>query len=115
MRLSSVSIAALLGVLGLSATARADDAAVERMFKSKCAACHGADGKGKTKQGEKMKIGDMTSAAFKKEATPDKIKETIRKGINRDKDGVKQEMKPLEGKITDEQIGQLVTYVRGLK
>ena len=93
----------------------ADDAATVRAFKSKCASCHGADGKGKTKQGEKMKIGDMTTAAFKKEATPDKIKETILEGINREKDGVKQEMKPLKGKITDEQVGQLVTYVRGLK
>jgi len=115
MRLSSVSIAAFIAVLGLGSVARADDAAVERMFKSKCAACHGNDGKGKTKQGEKMKIGDMTTAAFKKEATPDKIKETILEGINREKDGVKQEMKPLKGKITDEQVGQLVTYVRGLK
>ncbi len=96
-------------------TARADDPAVERMFRSKCAGCHGNDGKGKTKQGEKMKIGDMTSAAFKKDNTPDKIKTTILDGINRDKDGVKQEMKPLKDKLTPEQVDQLVTYVRGLK
>lgn len=102
--------------LGLSAgVARAADPAVERMFKAKCAACHGVDGKGATKQGEKMKIGDMTTAAFKKEMTPDKIKATILDGLNRDKDGVKQEMKPWRGKITDEQVEQLVSYVRGLK
>ena len=115
MRLSSVSIAAFIAVLGLGSVARADDAAVERMFKSKCAACHGNDGKGKTKQGEKMKIGDMTAAAFKKEASPDKIRKTILDGVDRQKEGVKQEMKPLRGKITDEQVEELVAYVRGLK
>lgn len=95
--------------------AHAADPAVERMFKAKCAPCHGADGKGATKQGEKMKIGDMTSAAFKKEMTPDKITKTILEGVNREKDGVKQEMKPLRGKLTDEQIAQLTAYVQALK
>jgi mono/diheme cytochrome c family protein len=95
--------------------ASAADPAVERMFRAKCAACHGADGKGATKQGEKMKISDLTSAAFKKQMTADKIKATILDGINRDKDGVKQEMKPLRGKITDEQVEQLIAYVQGLK
>ncbi len=93
----------------------ADEAAAARSFKAKCAACHGPDGKGKTKQGEKMKIGDMTSAEFKKEMTADKIKTTILDGIARDKDGVKQEMKGLKGKIPDDQLADLVAYVRGLK
>lgn len=113
MRISRLVIVGF--VFGMANMAFADDAAVERMFKAKCAACHGPDGKGKTKQGEKMKIGDMTSAAFKKEATPEKIKTTILDGVAREKDGVKQEMKPLRGKITDEQVEQLVGYVRGLK
>ncbi len=103
-----------LSTLLLSNIAVAADAA-DRTFKAKCAACHGVDGKGATKQGEKMKIGDMTSSGFKKEMTPDKIKTTILDGVNRDKDGVKQEMKPLRGKLTDEQVAQLVSYVRELK
>ncbi len=107
--------ASLFSLTLLPRSAHAADPAVERMFKAKCGACHGPDGKGATKQGEKMKIGDMTSAAFKKEMTPDKIKATILDGLNRDKDGVKQEMKPWRGKITDEQVAQLVDYVRALK
>ncbi len=94
--------------------AAAADPAVERMFKAKCAACHGADGKAQTKQGEKMKIRDMTAAAWKKEFTTDKIKATILDGVTRDKDGVKQEMKPFKGKITDEQVAALADYVRSL-
>lgn len=94
--------------------ASADDAATNRVFRAKCASCHGEDGKGHTKEGEKMKIGDMTSAAFQKDLTDDKIKKTIADGLTREKNGVKQEMKPLKDKLTPEQIDALVKYVRGL-
>ena len=102
-------------VFAMSARASADEAVAARNFRAKCAACHGPDGKGKTKQGEKMKIGDMTSAAFKKEMTADKVKTTILDGFKRDKDGVKQEMAGLKGKLADDQIDALVAYVMGLK
>ena len=106
---------ALLAVLGLSAIAFGADPAVERMYKSKCGGCHGNDGKAQTKQGEKMKMRDLTSAAVKKELTDEKVRIAILDGIDREKDGVKQEMKPLRGKLTDEQVAALVAYVRGLK
>jgi len=93
----------------------ADEAAIARTFKARCGGCHGPDGKGKTKQGEKMKIGDMTSAAFKKEMTPEKMKATVLDVFTRDKDGVKQEMKGLRGKIPDDQLEELIAYVRSLK
>jgi mono/diheme cytochrome c family protein len=101
--------------LSIGQRALADEAAAARSYKAKCAACHGADGKGKTKQGEKMKIGDLTSAAAKKELTPEKVKTVILDGVAREKDGVKQEMKGLRGKIPDDQLEELVAYVRGLK
>ena len=116
MRNAILTAFALLGLLVLPARiALADDAAAARMFKSRCAGCHGPDGKGATKQGEKMKIRDLTSASMRKELTNDLIKTTILDGIERDKDGVKQEMKPLKGKITDEQLAALVAYVKGLR
>jgi mono/diheme cytochrome c family protein len=96
------------------AIASADDAATNRVFRAKCASCHGEDGKGHTKEGEKMKVGDMTTAAFQKDLTDEKIKETISNGLSREKNGVKQEMKPLKDKLTPEQIDALVKYVRGL-
>jgi mono/diheme cytochrome c family protein len=113
-------IAIMLGALAGSMyvgepRARADEAAIARTFKARCGGCHGPDGKGKTKQGEKMKIGDMTSAVFKKEMTPDKMKAAILDGFTRDKEGVKQEMKGLRGKIPDDQLDELIAYVRGLK
>jgi mono/diheme cytochrome c family protein len=107
-------LAFVLSALFLSAgVATADEG--EKQFKSKCASCHGADGKGKTKQGEKMKIGDMTSAAFKKEFPVEKIIAVVNEGVKREKDGVHQEMKPLKGKMTDEQIAETAKHVAGLK
>ena len=97
-----------------ASTAFADEAAGKKAFEGKCAACHGKDGKGKTKQGEKMKIGDMTSAAWKKEFGADKIKSTIETGFTREKDGVKQEMKPVKG-LAPDVLESLVKHVQGLK
>jgi mono/diheme cytochrome c family protein len=113
--LKTLLLAAPLFALLIPAPALADPAVAARNFKAKCAACHGPDGKGKTKQGEKMKIGDMTSAAFKKDLTKDKVKNTILDGITREKDGVKQEMKGLRGKLAEDQVDELVTYVLELK
>lgn len=101
--------------LGGAALAAPPDPATIRSWKGKCAACHGEDGKGKTPQGEKMKIADMTTAAWQKQFTDAQIKDTILKGFTRDKAGVKQEMKGLEGKLKPEQVDALVAYVRGLK
>ena len=42
-----------------SVKARADAAAT---YKSKCASCHGADGKGQTATGKKLKMKDLGSA-----------------------------------------------------
>ncbi len=108
-------LAAGAGLFLFQAVGHADEATAARNFKAKCAACHGADGKGKTKQGEKMKIGDLTTAAAKKELTADKVRTTILDGIAREKEGAKQEMKGLRGKIADDQLEELVSYVRGLK
>jgi len=115
MRKALVIGSLLAATFGFQTRSSADDAAVARSFKAKCAACHGVDGKGKTKQGEKMKIGDLTSGPIKKELTAEKVKAAILDGITREKDGVKQEMKPLRGKIPDDQLDALVTYVLGLK
>jgi mono/diheme cytochrome c family protein len=115
MRHTLVFLAWAIQLLMCAPRAFAEDAATVRAFKAKCGACHGPDGKGKTKQGEKMKIADMTTAVFKKEHPADKIRAAILDGLAREKDGVKQEMKGLRGKIPDEQVEELVKYVQGLK
>ncbi len=106
-------VASVLSLLLVPAVALGAD--VARTFNAKCASCHGEDGKGKTKEGEKMKIGDMTSPAWQKDLTDDKIKQAILEGVNREKGGVKQEMKSFKDKLSPEQVDGLVKYVRGLK
>jgi cytochrome c6 len=50
-------------------------------FKSKCAACHGADGKGQTAVGKSLGIRDLASAVTQKMSDAD-LEQIITKGKN---------------------------------
>jgi mono/diheme cytochrome c family protein len=102
-----------ISILFLSA-AHADPAS-ERLWKAKCGSCHGADGKGQTEQGKKMNVADLTTAAWQKEFTDDKIKAAINDGLKRDKAGVHQEMDAFKAKLKPEQVDALVAQIRALK
>ncbi len=109
-------IAALAACLfPLTAALAEADKKTERLWKAKCASCHGAGGKGKTDQGEKMAIADYTDPAWQKAHTDADIKKAITDGVNREKGGKKQEMEGYTDKLSPEQIGQLVAYIRSLK
>jgi len=103
----------LLLILSLTAaacvSARAGDA--KENYDKSCAKCHGADGAGKTKMGEKLGIKDLTDAknqdAFKDEDAFKAIKEGIKKDD-------KTLMKAAEG-LSDDDIKALVKLVRGFK
>ena len=101
----------LLGLI-CAASARAEvDKKAERNWKGKCASCHGADGKGQTDQGKKMKVDDMTAASWQKGKTEAQIKKAI-------EDGAKKGDAVMEGykdKLDGAQIDGLVAYVRTLK
>ena len=101
-------------ISGGALAADAPDQKTGRLWKSKCAACHGADGKGDTDQGKKMKVGNMATAAFQKSKTDDQLKKAILEGVKQEKDGVKQEMDPYKGELTPEQVDALVKYIRAL-
>jgi len=90
-------------LLAVSLPAAADDAAV--LYKSKCQMCHGADGKGSA-AGQKMGVRDFHAPEVAKESDADLIKVT--------KEG-KNKMPKFEGKLTDDQIKELVKFIRGLK
>jgi cytochrome c6 len=80
------------------------DAAAD--YKTKCATCHGPDGKGDTAMGKTMKVKDLGSAEVQKQSDAD-LTTIIEKG--------KKPMPGYEGKLTKEQIDGLVKYVRSLK
>lgn len=105
-RLVRMGVAVLaLGVVSLAgSSARAQDDAAG-LFKSKCAACHGADGSGNTSAGKAMKIRDFHSADVQKQ-TDAQLTDIITAG--------KSPMPAYKGKVTDEQIKLLVGYIREL-
>jgi mono/diheme cytochrome c family protein len=96
-----------------AAPAFAAEKKIERLWKSKCQSCHGADGKAETEKGKKMKMHDMSTAAWQK--MPDtEIKKWIVEGISETKDGVKKEMDGYKD-FTDEQKDGLLQFIRELK
>src|ERR1700737_282360 len=105
--LLAVAIAASL--IPLASRAEVDKK-TERLWKAKCASCHGADGKGQTDQGKKMGIADYTDAAWQKAHSEADVKKAITEGVNREKDGKKQEMEPYKAKLDAAQIDQLVAF-----
>jgi mono/diheme cytochrome c family protein len=74
-------------------------------FKAKCAMCHGPDGTGKTAMGEKLKIRDLSSADVQKQSNAD-LTQIVTKG--------KEKMPSYDGKLTKEQIDQVVAHIRTL-
>lgn len=90
-----------LGVFGIcSSPATAQDAA--STFKSKCAVCHGADGKG----------GKMGTKDF---ASPDTQNQTDAQLIETITKGKPPKMPAYGGKISDADIKGLVAYIRTFK
>jgi mono/diheme cytochrome c family protein len=76
------------------------------VYKAKCASCHGPDGKGETATGKAMKVKDLASDDVQKMSDAD-LTSAIAKG--------KKPMPPFEGKLTNDQINDLVKWVRSLK
>jgi cytochrome c6 len=98
---------AILTLLGLSlATPGFAQQSGEATYKAKCAMCHGADGLGETPAGKAMKANSFKSDADVKASDADLIKVT--------KDG-KGKMPAYTGKLTDDQIQEVVTYIRTLQ
>ena len=79
---------------------------------SNCAKCHGADGKGQTKMGQKLGVKDYTDAKVQAELKDDAAIKAIKEGL-KDADG-KTLMKPVEG-LSDDDVKALVAYMRTFK
>lgn len=104
MRKTLVLTLGILFVLAAVPSLLAADAPA--VFKAKCAACHGADGKGQTAVGKTMKIRDFHSADVQKQSDADLTK-IIESG--------KGKMPSFKGKLTNEEVASVVKYIRSLK
>jgi mono/diheme cytochrome c family protein len=92
-------------------TANAGDA--KEIYAKDCAKCHGEDGKGQTKMGQKIGAKDWADAKVQAELNDDGMAKAIKEGI-RDADG-KLKMKAYGETISDEEIKGLVQVVRSFK
>jgi mono/diheme cytochrome c family protein len=98
-----VSLAVFALALVFSTYTFADGAAD---FKAKCAMCHGATGAGDTVMGKNMKLKDLGSADVQKQSD-DELTALITKG--------KGKMPAYDGKLSKDQISDVVKFVRTLK
>ncbi|HKN76181.1 MAG TPA: cytochrome c [Candidatus Acidoferrum sp.] len=108
MRLTRKGILGLLlcagfGVLVLPAQGQGGG---DALYKSKCAGCHGADGKGQTAVGKANSIRDLGSADVQAQSD-DAIAGIIGNG--------KGKMPPYGKSLKADQIKDLVAYIRTLK
>jgi cytochrome c553 len=100
-----------LAVVAMAAwSARAEDA--KALYDQNCAKCHGQDGKGQSKMGQKLGCKDYTDAKVQADLKDADATKAIKEGL-KDKDG-KVVMKPAEG-LSDDDIKGLVAYVRAFK
>jgi cytochrome c6 len=89
-----------LGVAGACAQDAAD------LYKSKCQACHGPDGKADTPMGTKLSIKAFSSPEVAKMSDVE-LFDITKKG--------KPPMPSYDKKLTDDQIKELIKYIRSLK
>ncbi len=97
-------ISALAVAVTLCAPANADDKSAA-LYKQKCAACHGADGKGDTPSGKSMKVRSFADPEVTK-MTDDELAAAIEKGKGK---------MPAYGKsMKPDEIKAMVAYIRSL-
>ena len=75
------------------------------LYKAKCSACHGADGKGDTAMGKKFGLRDLASPEVQK-LSDDELDSIIADG--------KDKMPSYKKSLKPEQIKELVAYIRSL-
>jgi mono/diheme cytochrome c family protein len=112
IRFMASIVASSLVVSGL---ALADvDKKTERLWKAKCASCHGQEGKGDTEKGQQMKVDDMSTAAVQAKSDDD-LKKAILNGVHTEKAGVKQDMPGFKDELTPDQVTAVTAYIRTFK
>ncbi len=79
----------------------------QEIFKRRCAGCHGANGAGDTTIGKHLKLRDLRSPEVQKLSDED-LAQIISKGQP-------GKMPAFESKLTNEQIGKVMKFIRSLK
>ncbi|HEV8131018.1 MAG TPA: cytochrome c [Acidobacteriota bacterium] len=96
----------LVGVAATQVFASDQKTPGEELYKTKCASCHGADGKGETKVGKLMQTPDLTKTPWKHGSSQADAEKIVREGWKK--------MPKYEGKLDSKQIAAVTRYLRKL-
>jgi cytochrome c6 len=102
-----IVLAGAVGFLGSSARANSPASDAAGTYNSKCAKCHGRDGRSKTTRGRLTHSRDLTSGEWQNDVSDERIYNSISNG--------KGKMPAFKKSLTDSQIDELVNYVRRLR
>jgi len=81
-------------------------------YEKNCLKCHGEDGKGKTKMGEKVGVKDYTDAKVQEKMKDEEMTKSIKEGVTKED---KKVMKAFGDTLSDDEIKALVKYIRDFK
>lgn len=102
----------IVTLFGLAAAVSARAADAKENWENLCQKCHGAEGKGDTKMGQKLGAKDFTDAKVQADLKDEAATKAIKEGLKSPDD--KTLMKPFDN-LSDDEIKALVAYVRSLK
>jgi mono/diheme cytochrome c family protein/uncharacterized membrane protein len=88
-----------------AAPAGAGTQSARELFRQHCAKCHGADGTGSSGRDRSSEIPDFTEAAWQKRRSDTQLRASILNGKG-------QEMPRWRGKLDEDQVRDLVAYIR---
>ncbi len=115
MSTAALAVVAVFSFTSTAALAQEPDKKTARVWKSKCASCHGADGVGDTKKGKEQEIINLTTAKWQAGTTDDAIKKTITEPQTKDVGGKKEDLHGFGSELKPDQVDALVAFIRGLK
>lgn len=95
----------------LAGAVSARAAAAKETWEKDCAKCHGVDGKGKTKMGEKLGVKDYTDAKVQAEMKEQEMVKAIKEGVKKDDKSLMKSFSDL----SDAEIKALVAHIRSFK